>query len=38
MNLIKEIFKKSKNYFRKRQFDITFYEFIKIKIRIFKNL
>ena len=38
MNLIKKIFKKSKNHFRKRQFDISFYEFIKTKIQAFKNL
>ena len=36
-NLIKKIFKKSKNHSQKRQFDIAFYEFIKTKIRIFKD-
>ena len=38
MNLIKKILKKSKNHSRERQFDITFYKFIEIKIRAFKNL
>ena len=38
MNLIKKIFKESKNYFRKRQFDIAFYEPIETKIQAFKDL
>ena len=38
INFIKKIFKKSKNHFRKRQFDISFYEFIETEIRAFKNL
>ena len=38
INFIKKIFKKLKNYSRKRQFDISFYESIKVEIRIFKNL
>ena len=38
INLIKKIFKKLKNHFRKRQFDISFYESIKAETRAFKNL